>query len=120
MSKKINFKNNYRNYGEVEVFKSFYGTDPNVAAYICMADGNPEPVTILSVNLADYGLYPAGPNNFFIKDFSEGEGVAEDLQEQGVVEIVRKVTLNEDWGNYAYEVKWVDATDIEKLSVSGS
>lgn len=41
----------------------------------------------LSVNLGHYGLFPR-PGHVFIKDWSEGSGVAASLVENGLVEMV--------------------------------
>jgi hypothetical protein len=39
--------------------------------------------TVLSVNLADYGLN-APENHFWVKNYSEGEGMADAIQEAGI------------------------------------
>lgn len=58
----------------------------------------------LSVNLAEQGLLPQGPNNVFIRDYSETRGVAQSLAKAGVARIIRQVPIG-NFDNYGYEVE---------------
>lgn len=49
-------------------------------------DGEPEEQ--LSISLAAYGILPKADDEVFVKDWSEGEGVAQSLIDAGLAEIV--------------------------------
>lgn len=57
----------------------------------------------LSVNLEAYGLTPE-PGHVFIKDWSEGEGVAESLSESGLVQLTKKYVVG-PFATIAYEAR---------------
>ncbi|MCR1163172.1 hypothetical protein NEK97_17040 [Paenarthrobacter sp. UW852] len=57
----------------------------------------------ISVNLEAYGLV-AGQGRVFIKDWSEHAGLAERLQEAGLVHIMRSVTVG-PFASTAHEVE---------------
>ena len=57
----------------------------------------------LSVNLEAYGLTPE-PGHVFIKDWSEGEGVAESLSESGLVQLTKKYAVG-PYATIAYEAR---------------
>lgn len=59
----------------------------------------------LSVNLGHYGLVPR-PGHVFIKDWSEGAGVAASLVEKGLVEMVETHTVG-PFATSAHEVRVV-------------
>ena len=59
----------------------------------------------LSVNLDAYGLTPH-PGHVFIKDWSEGAGVAASLADTGLVEITDSHTVG-PFSSTAYEVRVV-------------
>ena len=61
-----------------------YFEDQNALVVIDRETGLPER---LSVNLAAYDLTPR-PGHVFIKDWSEGAGVASSLENEGVIEII--------------------------------
>lgn len=54
-------------------------------------ENNEGPSERLSVNLVAYGLVPTSPDEVFIKDWSEGRGVAESLVKAGVAEEISEV-----------------------------
>ena len=56
---------------------------------VLLTDEGPERI---SVNLEAYGLV-AGPGRVFVKDWSEHAGLAERLQEAGLVRTVRSVAV---------------------------
>lgn len=58
-------------------------------ALVLHTDEGPEPI---SVNLGAYGLYPA-PGQIFIKDWSEHDGLAARMSEQGLVKIIDSVRV---------------------------
>jgi hypothetical protein len=72
------------------------------AALVLIDDeyGTPER---LSINLIDHGLV-ARPGHVFIKNWSEGDGVADSLVKAGVVEIVETHVVG-PFGGTAYEVR---------------
>jgi hypothetical protein len=48
---------------------------------------NDEPVVTITVNMADYGhVMPEDGSEIFVKNYSENEGILEQLVEQGIVE----------------------------------
>ena len=49
-------------------------------------DGEPE--EHLSISLAAYGILPETDDQVFVKDWSEGEGIAQSLVDAGLAEIV--------------------------------
>lgn len=49
-------------------------------------DGEPE--EHLSISLAAYGILPEADDEVFVKDWSEGEGIAQSLIDAGLAEIV--------------------------------
>ncbi|MCB5281112.1 hypothetical protein [Arthrobacter sp. ES1] len=57
----------------------------------------------LSVNLEAYGLQPK-PGHVFIKDWSEGAGVAASLADAGLVELVEKYAVGQ-FASTAYEAR---------------
>lgn len=63
-------------------------------------DEGPEP---LSINLARYGLRPAD-GCVFVKGWSERAGLAESLEEQGLVEIKGRLVVG-PFNSPAYEVR---------------
>lgn len=81
--------------GDVMYFK-----EQNALVLIDDETGGPER---LSVNLAGYGLTPR-PGHVFIKDWSEGTGVAASLSEAGVIEIVGSETVG-PFACTAYEAR---------------
>lgn len=83
--------------GDVIYFK-----EQNALVLIDDETGGPER---LSVNLNAYGLTPR-PGHVFIKDWSEGAGLAASLAEAGVVEIVGSQDVG-PFASTAYEVRVV-------------
>lgn len=81
--------------GDVIYFK-----EQNALVLIDDETGGPER---LSINLASYGLNPR-PGHVFIKDWSEGAGVAVSLAEAGVVEIIGSQTVG-PFASTAYEAR---------------
>lgn len=57
----------------------------------------------LSVNLEAYGLTPQ-PGHVFIKDWSEGKGVADSLAEAGLVELITAYAVG-PFSTVAYEAR---------------
>jgi hypothetical protein len=61
--------------------------DPTTGLLILdTCDGEPE--EHLSISLATYGLLPEADDEVFVKDWSEGEGIAQSLIDAGLAEIV--------------------------------
>lgn len=79
-----------------------YLADKDALVLIDNETGGPER---LSVNLAAYGLTPR-PGHVFIKDWSEGAGVAASLAGSGVVEIIAAYTVG-PFSTTAYEARVV-------------
>lgn len=76
--------------------------DPERSVLVLETDEGPEP---LSINLASYDLRPAD-GCVFVKGWSERAGLAESLEQRGLVEIVgRRVVGHYD--SIAYEVRVV-------------
>ncbi|MET3172972.1 UNVERIFIED_ORG: hypothetical protein ABIB52_000800 [Arthrobacter sp. UYCu721] len=79
-----------------------YLADKNALVLIDSETGGPER---LSVNLDAYGLTPR-PGFVFIKDWSEGAGVAASLAKDGLVEITASHMVG-PFSTTAYEVRVV-------------
>ncbi|MDO5865201.1 MULTISPECIES: hypothetical protein [Paenarthrobacter] len=69
-------------------------------ALVLLTDEGPERI---SVNLEAYGLV-AEPGRVFVKDWSEHVGLAERLQQAGLVRIVRSVAVG-PFASTAHEVE---------------
>lgn len=74
--------------------------DTERSVLVLETDEGPEP---LSINLANYGLRPAD-GCVFVKGWSERAGLAESLEEQGLVEIVGRRVVGH-FNSIAYEVR---------------
>jgi len=74
--------------------------DGSLAVTFTAPDG--EPLATLSVNLADHGII-APPDCFYVKNYSEGEGLAAALEIAGVAEYVLPLRVAEfgQWGTTA-------------------
>ena len=83
--------------GEVSTYFSQY-TDGTPALGLRYPDGEEE---IISTNLGGYGLIPR-PGAVWIKDYSEGVGLAKALEEAGVGAIVGRAIF-----------AWIDGTASE-------
>jgi hypothetical protein len=59
-----------------------------------MADTD-DGAAVLSVNLAAYGLVPASPDQFYVKDYSESVGLAKLIEEQGFATKVGEVFVGQ-------------------------
>jgi hypothetical protein len=60
--------------------------DPSVGLLVLdTCDGEPE--EHLSISLAAYGILPKADDEVFVKDWSEGEGIAQSLIDAGLAEI---------------------------------
>jgi hypothetical protein len=79
-----------------------YVADENALVLIDEETGCPER---LSVNLEAYNLTPR-PGHIFIKDWSEGAGVAASLAEAGVVELITAYSVG-PFSSTAYEARVV-------------
>lgn len=55
-------------------------------------DETGELISTPTVNLAEYGLHPR-LGQAFIKDYSEGEGMADELERLGIVEKIERFTF---------------------------
>ncbi|SIO89646.1 hypothetical protein [Nocardiopsis sp. JB363] len=74
--------------------------DAEHSRLVLETDEGPEP---LSINLANDGLLPA-EGCVFIKDWSDRAGLAESLEQQGLVEIVGRRVVG-PFSSTAYEVR---------------
>ncbi|MFF1880176.1 hypothetical protein ACFVVC_01740 [Pseudarthrobacter sp. NPDC058196] len=75
-------------FGVIELTGTVHHDDAQ-RTLVLLTDEGPERI---SVNLEAYGLV-AVPGRVFIKDWSEHAGLAERLQEAGLVHILRSVTV---------------------------
>ena len=63
--------------------------DGTLAVVFSSNEGN----TTLSVNLADYGATPP-EDHFFVKNYSEGEGMVEAIEKAGIAEALADFRFN--------------------------
>lgn len=55
--------------------------------------GSGHDMEILSINLSQSGQVPPDENHVFVKDYSEHEGLADELERQGIVKKIRPVSI---------------------------
>jgi hypothetical protein len=70
-----------RDCGTLTVTKATYGT--NEALAVELIDANGEPAAMLSVNIPE-DTHRLGPNEFFVKTWSENEQIAADARASGI------------------------------------
>lgn len=76
---------------DARVYRSLYMDGVTPALFINGDDG--EPLCAVTVNLSDYGIIPP-PGQIIVKDYSEGEGLAEVLVDCGVLSLTgREVNI---------------------------
>lgn len=82
-----------------------YGSNDAIAI-LSYVDGEygPEPLADVSVNLEELGLTPR-PGAFFVKNWSETSGLAEALENAGVITRTGRVETVNQWGSEAVEAE---------------
>ena len=73
------------------------------SAHLAQVDAETGEDEVLSIDLSEYGYVP-GPDEVFVKDWSEHHGFAAALQAAGVVEIVGEVLVG-PFMSRAYRVR---------------
>jgi len=101
--KKLTF--NGRDWKNVTLEGARYSTNEEIAilSYIDEGYGN-EPLTTITVNLDELGQTPR-PGAFFVKNWGENSGIAEGLENAGVMKPTgRRISVN-DWNSEAVEME---------------
>lgn len=73
----------------IDITRTTYPADGSLAV---MADTD-EGAAVLSVNLGAYGLTPHSPDEFYVKDYAENQGLAKELAEQDIATPIASVEV---------------------------
>lgn len=97
-------------YSDVEVILGRYGND-TLAVQLYTRDNLDwaELLTTVSVNLEAYGIIPTQPDSFYVKSYSENDGLWEALMEAGAIRPTGEIAI---FGPYSI-VAW-EATLVSK------
>lgn len=90
---------------QLELYKTEYADGSGQIALVAMISGSGEKYSTFTLNLAEMGVFPSNENNVFIKGYSEGEGIADELVKHGVIAEPEKVYTINRFGSKVYEAQ---------------